>query len=59
MLKCFGYNYCGQLGLGNTNDQFGVASIESFPKISSVHCGWAHTFILNGKNINLKININK
>ena len=49
MLKCFGYNSNGQLGLKHNNNQFGVATIDSFPNISSIHCGAYHTFILTGK----------
>ena len=36
----------GQLGLNHNYNQFEIAIIESFPNISSVHCGGVHTFIL-------------
>ena len=55
MLKCFGRNDFGQLGLKHNNSQFGVATIQFFPNISSIHCGAYHTFILTGKK-NIKIN---
>ena len=53
-MKCFGRNGDGEIGLGHNNNQFGVASIDSFPNISSIHCGYGHTFILTGKNITKK-----
>ena len=49
LLKCFGYNVYGQLGINNTTNQFEIQTISSFPNISSVHCGAYHSFILNGK----------
>eukprot|EP01091_Cochliopodium_minus_P002132 TRINITY_DN12023_c0_g1_i1.p1 TRINITY_DN12023_c0_g1~~TRINITY_DN12023_c0_g1_i1.p1 ORF type:complete len:429 (-),score=88.92 TRINITY_DN12023_c0_g1_i1:14-1213(-) len=46
VLNCFGRNYYGQLGLGNTEDKFGIGCIETIPNISSIHCGSYHTLIL-------------
>ena len=60
MLKCFGENDRGQLGLKHNDNQLGVANIDSFPNISSIHCGGDHNFILTRKktfnNIFLKLN---
>eukprot|EP01091_Cochliopodium_minus_P012054 TRINITY_DN356_c0_g1_i2.p1 TRINITY_DN356_c0_g1~~TRINITY_DN356_c0_g1_i2.p1 ORF type:complete len:699 (+),score=280.58 TRINITY_DN356_c0_g1_i2:98-2194(+) len=47
ILKCFGNNSSGELGIGNTNNTFEIETINSFPNISSVHCGgYYFTFIL-------------
>eukprot|EP01091_Cochliopodium_minus_P008068 TRINITY_DN1796_c0_g1_i2.p1 TRINITY_DN1796_c0_g1~~TRINITY_DN1796_c0_g1_i2.p1 ORF type:complete len:623 (+),score=191.64 TRINITY_DN1796_c0_g1_i2:31-1899(+) len=47
ILNCFGYNGHGQLGLNNKNsNQYGIAIIDTFPNISSIHCGAFHSLIL-------------
>ena len=51
ILKCFGRNDFGQLGLNHKNNQFGIQIIDTFPNISSIHCGVDHSIILLGKKI--------
>eukprot|EP01091_Cochliopodium_minus_P017936 TRINITY_DN7157_c1_g1_i1.p1 TRINITY_DN7157_c1_g1~~TRINITY_DN7157_c1_g1_i1.p1 ORF type:complete len:340 (-),score=63.48 TRINITY_DN7157_c1_g1_i1:33-1052(-) len=47
ILKGFGNNSTGQLGLGNNKYFFGLSNIvDSFPNIVSVHSGGHHSFIL-------------
>ena len=56
-MKCFGYNGNGELGLNNKNNQFKIQSIDTFPNINSIHCGYYHSFILNGKILNHKLKL--
>eukprot|EP01091_Cochliopodium_minus_P001463 TRINITY_DN1132_c0_g2_i1.p1 TRINITY_DN1132_c0_g2~~TRINITY_DN1132_c0_g2_i1.p1 ORF type:complete len:416 (-),score=88.22 TRINITY_DN1132_c0_g2_i1:27-1274(-) len=49
ILKCFGENEFGELGLGHSNTQYEIASIDSFPNISSIHCGSGHSLLLTNE----------
>ena len=49
---CWGYNYAGQLGVGNTADQVGgsmqaVSLPTGFTDIKAIACGSQHTCVLN------------
>ena len=51
LLKCFGANGVGELGKGhNIENKNAKYTIDSFPKISSIHCGGQHSFIITSKN---------
>jgi alpha-tubulin suppressor-like RCC1 family protein len=44
-----GYNFYGQLGIGNTTDQYSLTPMTSIPagkKAQSVSCGYNHTIVL-------------